>query len=51
MSKTVMAVGPADAFNRLVAGAEEVTDNLDAPSDATLLAVELSFRKRFLERS
>ena len=51
MSRTIMAIVPAGEFDRLVAGIEEITGDLDTHSDAALLAVDLAFSKGSLERA
>jgi mannitol/fructose-specific phosphotransferase system IIA component (Ntr-type) len=51
MSKTIMAVVPAGEFDRLIAGIEEITGDLDAHADAAILAIDLAFSKGSLERA
>ncbi len=51
MSRTIMAVVPAGEFDRLIAGIEEITGNLDSHADAAILAIDLAFSKGSLERA
>lgn len=51
MSRTIMAVVPAGEFDRLIAGIEEITGDLDSHADAAILAIDLAFSKGSLERA
>ncbi len=51
MSRTIMAVVPAGEFDRLIAGIEKITGDLDSHADAAILAIDLAFSKGSLERA
>lgn len=51
VSRTIMAVVPAGHFDRLIAGIEEITGDLDAHADAAILAIDLAYSKGSLEHA